>query len=173
MEKSELNGEKFARRAARAWRLRHIGSSCKSLELLTLHYARLRPSAVASLAAPAAPCTAPKCNPNDSYTAGTCLLTRCTRASSSQSRASAPPSGLRPQQRWQRGLRPQHRWQRGLRGTCGARNAILMILMRQQEPDSCCDSLELLDHNHARLLAASGAAAEGRSMAPAVPEMQS
>jgi hypothetical protein len=39
MEKSELNGEKFARRAARTWRLRrqrHIGSSFKSLELLTL-----------------------------------------------------------------------------------------------------------------------------------------
>jgi hypothetical protein len=46
MEKSEINGEnlKFARRAARAWRLRrqwHIGSSCNHLELLVLHHARL------------------------------------------------------------------------------------------------------------------------------------
>jgi hypothetical protein len=42
MEKSELNGEKFARRAARTRRLRRqrrIGSSFKSLKLLTLHYA--------------------------------------------------------------------------------------------------------------------------------------
>ena len=44
MEKSELNGEKFVRRAARAWRLRrqrHIGSSCGALNLLALHHARL------------------------------------------------------------------------------------------------------------------------------------
>ena len=44
MEKSELNGEKFVRRAARAWRLRrqrHIGSSCDALNLLALHHARL------------------------------------------------------------------------------------------------------------------------------------
>ena len=44
MEKSELNGEKFARRAARIWRLRrqrHIGSSCDALNLLALHHARL------------------------------------------------------------------------------------------------------------------------------------
>ena len=44
MEKSEINGEKFFRRATRAWRLRrhwHIGSSCNSLELLALHHARL------------------------------------------------------------------------------------------------------------------------------------
>jgi hypothetical protein len=41
-----MNGEKFARRATRAWRLRrqrHIGSSCDSLdsELLAPHHARL------------------------------------------------------------------------------------------------------------------------------------
>ena len=44
MEKSELNGEKFVRRAARAWRLRrqrHIGSSCDDLNMLALHHARL------------------------------------------------------------------------------------------------------------------------------------
>jgi hypothetical protein len=39
-----LNGEKFVRRVARAWRLRHQrhnGSSCDSLELLAPHHARL------------------------------------------------------------------------------------------------------------------------------------
>ena len=44
MEKSGINGEKFVRRAARAWRLRrqpHIGSSCDALNLLALHHARL------------------------------------------------------------------------------------------------------------------------------------
>ncbi len=44
MEKSGINGEKFARRAVRAWRLRrqrHIGSSCDFLNLLALHHARL------------------------------------------------------------------------------------------------------------------------------------
>ena len=43
MEESVMNGEKFARRATRAWRLRrhwHIGSSCDHLELFALHYAR-------------------------------------------------------------------------------------------------------------------------------------
>ena len=38
MEKSELNGEKFARRLRRP---RHIGSSCDVLNLLALHHARL------------------------------------------------------------------------------------------------------------------------------------
>ncbi len=33
--------EKFARRAARAWRQRPIGSSCDALNLLALHHARL------------------------------------------------------------------------------------------------------------------------------------
>ncbi len=44
MEKSGINGEKFARRATRAWRLRcprHIGFSCNYLNLLALHHARL------------------------------------------------------------------------------------------------------------------------------------
>ena len=44
MEKSGIKREKFARRAARAWRLRrprHIGSSCDALNLLALHHARL------------------------------------------------------------------------------------------------------------------------------------
>ena len=44
MEKSGINGEKFVRRAARAWRLRrprHIRSSYNSLELRALHHARL------------------------------------------------------------------------------------------------------------------------------------
>ncbi len=44
MEKSGINGEKFVRRAARAWRLRHqrhIRSSCDFLNLFALHHARL------------------------------------------------------------------------------------------------------------------------------------
>ncbi len=40
----EINGEKFVRRAMRAWRLRrqrHIGYSCDYIELLAPHHARM------------------------------------------------------------------------------------------------------------------------------------
>jgi hypothetical protein len=116
MEESVMNGEKFARRATRAWRLRrlrHIRSSCDHLEPALLAAARRSRS---------------RASARSQRYCGLRLRRRLQRLCHFSQHASLAPfccnlkscasarlqrcCGLRPQHLWRRGLRPHWRLRR-------------------------------------------------------------